>query len=85
MYGLNPLQITGRRVGQVFVGQLGSEPFPFEIFRPVWPAMGVGPGPKVPTQFSYFLNEMIFFFIKKLLPKQIRMFWFEKGFLFLII
>ena len=24
-------------------------PFPFETFGSVWPAMGVGPGPKVPT------------------------------------
>ena len=58
MSGLNPLEITGRRVGQVFMRQLGLEPFPFEIFGPVWPAMGFGPGPKVPTireqNFRYF-------------------------------
>ena len=55
MCGLNPLEISGRRVGPVFVGQSGPGPFPFETFGPVWPAMGVGPGPKVPTMPPLFL------------------------------
>ena len=61
MSGLNPLEITGWRVGQVFVGQLGIGPFPFEIFGPVWPAMGVRPGPKVPTTtylYSLFITQL---------------------------
>ena len=35
--------------------QPGPGPFPFETLGPVWPAMGVEPGPKVPTMppFSY--------------------------------
>ena len=49
MYGLNPLEISGRRVGPAFGDQPVPEPFPFEILGSVWPAMGVGPGPKVPT------------------------------------
>ena len=55
MFGLNPLEISGRRVGPTFVGQPGPGPFPFETFEPVWPAIGVRPGPKVPTMppFSY--------------------------------
>ena len=55
MSGLNPLEISGQRVGLTFVGQQGPGPFPFETHGPVWPAMGVGPGPKVPTMppFSY--------------------------------
>ena len=53
--GLNPLEISGWRVGQTFVGQSGPGPFPFETLGPIWPAMGVGHGPKVPTMppFSY--------------------------------
>ena len=44
-----------RRVGPAFGGQPVPEPFPFETLGSVWPAMGVGPGPKVPTMppFSY--------------------------------
>ena len=55
MFGFNPLEISRRRVGQTLVGQPGPGPFPFETLGPVWPAMGVGPGPKVPTMplFSY--------------------------------
>ena len=36
-------------------GVVGSGPFPFETLGPIWPVMGVGPGPKVPTMppFSY--------------------------------
>ena len=49
MAGLNPLEISGRRVGQAFVGQPVPRPFPFETLRSVWLAIGVGPGPKVPT------------------------------------
>ena len=49
MSRFNPLEISGRRVGLTFVGQQGPRPFPFETHGPVWPAMRVGPGPKVPT------------------------------------
>ena len=45
----NPLEISGQRVGPTFVGQPGPGPFPFETFEPIWPTIGVGPGPKVPT------------------------------------
>ena len=43
------------RVGPAFGGQPVPGPFPFETLGSVWPAMGVGPGPKVPTMppFSY--------------------------------
>ena len=51
----NPLEISGRRVGRVFVGRLMTEPFPLEALGSVWRARGFGPGPKVPTMppFSY--------------------------------
>ena len=60
MSGLNPLEISGRRVGPAFVGQPVPRPFPFEgqpmhapfpfkTLGSVWPARGVGLGPKVPT------------------------------------
>ena len=52
MYELNPLEISGRRVGQTFGGQPVPRPFPFETFGSIWPAMGVGPGPKVPKKKS---------------------------------
>ena len=48
MSRLNPLEISGRRVGPTFVGKLGPGPFSFETLGPIWPAMGVGHGPKVP-------------------------------------
>ena len=35
-------------------------PFPFETLGSVWPAMGVGLGPKVPTSFN--LITLLFFF-----------------------
>ena len=37
------------------MGQLGPEPFSFKTLGPLWPAMGIGSGPKVPTMppFSY--------------------------------
>ena len=50
MSGLNPLEISGGGVGLRFVGQPVLGPFPFETLGSVWPAMGVGPGPKVPTR-----------------------------------
>ena len=55
MYRLNPLEISGRRVGPAFGEQPVPGPFPFETFGSVWPSMGVGPGPKVATMppFSY--------------------------------
>ena len=63
MSGLNPLEISGRRVGLTLVGQPGPGPFPFETLGPVWPAMGVGLEPKVPTGFSFYLKKE-----KKTLP-----------------
>ena len=53
--GLIPLATSRRRVGPAFGGQPVPEPFLFEILGLVWPAMGVGPEPKVPTMplFSY--------------------------------
>ena len=53
--GLNPLEISERLVGLTFVRQPGPGPFPFETLGPIWPAMGVRHGPKVPTMppFSY--------------------------------
>ena len=55
MSGLNPLEISERRVGSAFVGQPMPGPFPFETPGSVWTAMGIRPGPKVPTMppFSY--------------------------------
>ena len=55
MSGLNPLEISGRRVVPAFVGQPVPGPFPFKTLGSVWPARGVGPWPKVPTMppFSY--------------------------------
>ena len=38
-----------RRVGPAFGGQPVPGPFPFETLGSVWPAMGVGPRPNVPT------------------------------------
>ena len=49
MSGLNPLEISERRVSSAFGGQSVPGPFPFETLGSVWPAMGVGPRPKVPT------------------------------------
>ena len=49
IHGLNPLEISGRLVSLTFVRQPGLGPFPFETLGPVWPAMGVRLGPKVPT------------------------------------
>ena len=48
MYELNPFEISGRRVGQVFGGQPVPGPFPFKTFGSVWPAMGLGLGPRYP-------------------------------------
>ena len=31
------------------MGQPGPGPFSFKTLGPLWPAMGIGPGPKVPT------------------------------------
>ena len=42
-----------RRVGPAFGGQSVPGPFPFETLGSVWPAIEVGPGPKVPTQYIY--------------------------------
>ena len=55
MSGLNPLEIFGWRVSLAFEGQPVPGPFPFEALGSIWPARGVGPGPKVPTipPFSY--------------------------------
>ena len=55
MFGLNPLDISGWRVGPAFVGRLMSGPFPLEALGLVWRAKGIGSGPKVPTMppFSY--------------------------------
>ena len=55
MFGPNPLEISGRRVGPAFVGRLMSGPFPLEALGSIWWARGVGSGPKVPTMpsFSY--------------------------------
>ena len=54
MPGLNPLKISGWRAGLTLVGQLGPGLFPFETLGPVWPVMGAGPGPKVPTMPPFF-------------------------------
>ena len=52
MSGPNPLRVPGRRVGRAFLGQLVSGPFPFEALGSGQMAIGVGPGPKVPTRMN---------------------------------
>ena len=49
MFGPYPLGVSGRRVGLTFLGWLVAGPFPFEALGSGRLAMGVGPGPKVPT------------------------------------
>ena len=54
MFGPYPLGVSGQKVGLAFLGRLVAGPFPF-IGRL---AMGVGPGPKVPTPG---MNQMLRF------------------------
>ena len=49
MFGPYQLGVSGRRVGSTFLGRLVARPFPFEALGSGQLAMGVGPGPKVPT------------------------------------
>ena len=53
--GLNPLEISGWRIGSSFVGQSVPRPFPFETPGSVWTARGLGLGPRYPQcpLFSY--------------------------------
>ena len=46
--------VSGQRVGPAFMGRLVAGPFPFEVLGPGRLAMGVGPGPKVPTMPPFF-------------------------------
>ena len=49
MFEPYPLGVSRRRVGPAFLGLLVAGPFPFEALGSGRLAMGVGPGPKVPT------------------------------------
>ena len=49
MSGPYPLGVSEQRVGPAFLGQLVAGPFPFEVLGSDRLAMGVWPGPKVPT------------------------------------
>ena len=55
MSGPYPLGVSGQRVGLAFLGRLVAGLFPFEVLGSGRLAMGVGPGPKVPTMPSLFL------------------------------
>ena len=41
----NPLEISGWRVGPLFVDRLMFGPFPLEVLGLIWRVRGVGPGP----------------------------------------
>ena len=49
MSGPYQLGVSGQRVGPAFLGRLVDGPLPFEVLESGRLAMGVGPGPKVPT------------------------------------
>ena len=49
MFGPYLLGVSERRVGPAFLGRLVAGPFPFEALWSGRLAMGVGLGPKVPT------------------------------------
>ena len=54
MYRPYPLWVSGQRVGPAFLGRLVVGPFHFEVLGSGRLAMGVGPGPKVPTMPLFF-------------------------------
>ena len=58
MFRLNPPEISEPMISPTFEDQPVPGPFPFEALELVWPAMGVGPGPKVPTIESLIRGHM---------------------------
>ena len=54
MFGPYPLGVSGQRVSSAFLARLVAGPFPFKVLGSGRLAMGVGPGPKVPTMPPFF-------------------------------